>query len=39
VKQEILGSDLSTIVPRTRRILRSMEPTEIAAAVEQLQAM
>jgi phosphotransferase system enzyme I (PtsI) len=39
VKQEILGSDLSTIVPRTRKILRSMEPSEIAAAVEQLQAM
>jgi phosphotransferase system enzyme I (PtsI) len=39
VKQEILNSDLSTITPRTRRIMRSMEPAEIAAAVEQLQAM
>jgi phosphotransferase system enzyme I (PtsI) len=39
VKQEILNSDLSTIMPRTRKILRSMEPAEIAAAVEQLQAM
>jgi phosphotransferase system enzyme I (PtsI) len=39
VKQEILNSDLSTITRRTRRIMRSMEPAEIAAAVEQLQAM
>lgn len=39
VKQEILGSDLSLITPRTRKILRSMEPAEIAQAVEQLQAM
>jgi phosphotransferase system enzyme I (PtsI) len=39
VKQEILNSDLSAITPRTRKILRSMEPAEIAAAVEQLQAM
>jgi phosphotransferase system enzyme I (PtsI) len=39
VKQEILGSDLTTIVSRTRKILRSTEPTEIVEAVEQLQAM
>jgi phosphoenolpyruvate-protein phosphotransferase (PTS system enzyme I) len=39
VKQEILNSDLNRITPRTRRILRSMEPAEIAEAVEQLQAM
>jgi phosphotransferase system enzyme I (PtsI) len=39
VKQEILNSDLKLITPRTRRILRSMEPAEIAEAVEQLQAM
>ncbi len=39
VKQEILNSDLKLIVPRTRRILRSMEPAEIAAAVEQLQTV
>jgi phosphotransferase system enzyme I (PtsI) len=36
VKQEILGSDLATITPQTRKILRSMEPEAIAAAVEQL---
>ena len=39
VKQEILNSDLKRITPRTRRILRSMEPAEIAAAVEQLQSL
>jgi phosphotransferase system enzyme I (PtsI) len=39
VKQEILSSDLATIVPRTRRILRAMEPSEIVAAVEQLHAV
>jgi phosphotransferase system enzyme I (PtsI) len=39
VKQEILNSDLTAITPRTRRILRSMEPNEIVEAVEQLQAM
>ncbi len=36
VKQEILGSDLTTITPKTRKILRSMEPDAIAAAVQQL---
>jgi len=39
VKQEILNSDLKIIGPRTRRILRSMEPADIAEAVEQLQVM
>ncbi|NNG24678.1 phosphoenolpyruvate--protein phosphotransferase [Telluria aromaticivorans] len=39
VKQEILNSDLSAITSRTRRILRSYEPDEIAAAVEQLQSL
>lgn len=39
VKQEILNSDLSAITTRTRRILRSIEPDEIAAAVEQLQTI
>lgn len=39
VKQEILNSDLAAITTRTRRILRSIEPDEIAAAVEQLQTL
>jgi phosphotransferase system enzyme I (PtsI) len=39
VKQEILNSDLKLLTPRTRRILRSMEPSEIAQAVEQLRVM
>lgn len=39
VKQEILGSDLTTIQPRTRRILRAMEPAAILDAVEQLQSL
>ena len=39
VKQEILNSDLSAITTRTRRILRSIEPNEIASAVEQLQTL
>ncbi|OON64776.1 phosphoenolpyruvate--protein phosphotransferase [Massilia sp. KIM] len=39
VKQEILNSDLGAITTRTRRILRSMEPGDIAAAVEQLQTL
>ena len=38
VKQEILASDLSILAPRTRRILRSMEPDAIALGVEQLQS-
>jgi phosphotransferase system enzyme I (PtsI) len=39
VKQEILSSDLAVLGPRTRRILRSMEPAAIAEAVEQLQTL
>ncbi|SDF58849.1 phosphoenolpyruvate--protein phosphotransferase [Massilia sp. PDC64] len=39
VKQEILSSDLSRLVPRTKRILRAMEPAAIAEAVEQLQSV
>ena len=39
VKQEILNSDLAAITSRTRRILRSIEPNEIATAVEQLQSL
>jgi phosphotransferase system enzyme I (PtsI) len=39
VKQEILSSDLSRLVPRTKRILRAMEPAAIADAVEQLQSV
>ncbi|MYM89397.1 phosphoenolpyruvate--protein phosphotransferase [Rugamonas sp. FT82W] len=39
VKQEILNSDLARIVPQTRKIMRSMEPSVIADAVEQLQLM
>ena len=38
VKQEILNSDLSILAPRTRKILRTMEPEAIALAVEQLQS-
>jgi phosphotransferase system enzyme I (PtsI) len=37
VKQEILGCDLATITPLTRKILRNMEPDAIAEAVQQLQ--
>lgn len=39
VKQEILSSDLTLLGPRTRRILRAMEPAAIAEAVEQLQTL
>ncbi|MYM97469.1 phosphoenolpyruvate--protein phosphotransferase [Duganella vulcania] len=39
VKQEILNSDLARIMPQTRKIMRSMEPSVIADAVEQLQLM
>jgi len=39
VKQEILSSDLTRLVPRTKRILRAMEPAAIAEAVEQLQSV
>jgi phosphotransferase system enzyme I (PtsI) len=39
VKQEILSSDLAVLGPRTRRILRAMEPAAILDAVEQLQTL
>jgi phosphotransferase system enzyme I (PtsI) len=39
VKQEILSSDLAVLGPRTRRILRTMEPAAIAEAVDQLQSI
>ncbi len=39
VKQEILNSDLAVLAPRTRRILRAMEPAAILEAVEQLQTL
>ncbi len=39
VKQEILNSDLGTITPQTRKILRTMEPQAIAEAVQQLQVI
>jgi phosphotransferase system enzyme I (PtsI) len=39
VKQEILGSDLTVLVPQTRKIMRTMEPVAIAEAVEQLRTM
>ena len=39
VKQEILGSDLTLLIPQTKKILRTLEPVAIAEAVEQLRAM
>ena len=39
VKQEILNTDLGAVTTRTRRILRAMEPGEIASAVGQLQTL
>ena len=39
VKQEILGCDLTLLTPLTKKILRTMEPTAIAEAVEQLRTM
>jgi phosphotransferase system enzyme I (PtsI) len=39
VKQEILSSDLTVLGPRTRRILRAIEPAAILDAVEQLQTL
>jgi phosphotransferase system enzyme I (PtsI) len=39
VKQEILNSDLETLIPHTRKILRSMEPHAIVEAVQQLQVI
>ncbi len=37
VKQEILNTDLSSIIPRTKKILRCMEQNAIVEAVEQLR--
>jgi len=39
VKQEILNSDLNEIAPHMRKILKTMEPAAIAAAVEQLRSV
>jgi phosphotransferase system enzyme I (PtsI) len=39
VKNEVLNSDLTTIVPRTRKILRTYETSAIAEAVELLRAV
>lgn len=39
VKQEILNSDLSVLIPKTRRIMRTFEPKAIADAVEELRLM
>jgi phosphotransferase system enzyme I (PtsI) len=39
VKNEVLNSDLTTIVPRTRKILRTYESSAIAEAVEMLRAV
>ncbi|HYD95143.1 MAG TPA: phosphoenolpyruvate--protein phosphotransferase [Noviherbaspirillum sp.] len=39
VKQEILNTDLNAITAQTRKILRTMEPAAIQAAVEQLREL
>lgn len=39
VKQEILNSDLTSIMPQTKKIMRTIEPSAIAEAVEQLRAL
>jgi phosphoenolpyruvate-protein phosphotransferase (PTS system enzyme I) len=39
VKQEILNSELATILPLTRKILRTMEPVAIVDAVEHLRTL
>ncbi|WP_194725245.1 phosphoenolpyruvate--protein phosphotransferase [Noviherbaspirillum malthae] len=39
VKQEILNSDLNEIAPHMKKILKTMEPAAIAAAVEQLRSI
>ena len=39
VKQEILASDLTLLIPQTKKILRTLEPAAIAEAVDQLRAM
>lgn len=38
VKQEILNSDLTTLAPLTKKILRAMEPEAISEAVARLRA-
>lgn len=37
VKQEILNSDLSLIVPQAKKVLKAVEPTAISEAMRQLQ--
>jgi phosphotransferase system enzyme I (PtsI) len=37
VKQEILNSDLTAIVPHARKIMRAFDPATIAQAVEQMR--
>lgn len=37
VKQEILNADLNAIMPQMKKVLRTMEPGAIAAAVEHLR--
>ena len=39
VKQEVLNSDLRLLTPKTRKILRSIEPQAIAEGVEQLATL
>lgn len=39
VKQEVLNSDLRLLVPKTKKILRAIEPQAIADGVEQLAAI
>jgi phosphotransferase system enzyme I (PtsI) len=39
VKQEVLNSDLITLVPQTRKIMRSCEPAAIIEGVERLRLM
>ena len=39
VKQEVLNSDLRLLTPRTKKILRAIEPRAIAEGVEQLAGL
>ena len=39
VKQEVLNSDLRLLTPKTKKILRSIEPQAIAEGVEQLATL
>jgi phosphotransferase system enzyme I (PtsI) len=39
VKQEILNSDLAAITPLTKKIMRTLDPSAIAEAVEQLRML